>query len=210
MNAHRKVFPTLTTKEAVTLGRLVLVDEVPGNGESWFVARCFELLASPKLYRPTNKDGSPRAPIVAVESCADPEPRRGADGELVFRGHLGTVYCALNGRYVGRTNTSTLRLFNDGTVFSNRASGKIVSADQGEEYAIGQLVQRGAEPPQAGEDPLTWIRTWRERLTHSMRHRGNHRYVWSLLKRRRREVLDHLPSLPYPKAPDWKATQCDN
>jgi hypothetical protein len=30
--------------EAVELGRLVLLDDVPANGESWFIARAFELL----------------------------------------------------------------------------------------------------------------------------------------------------------------------
>lgn len=28
----------------VELGRFVLIDAVPGNGESWFLARCFEIL----------------------------------------------------------------------------------------------------------------------------------------------------------------------
>src|SRR5206468_753503 len=94
-NAHRAVFPTLASAEGLTLGRLVLLDEVPANGESWFVARCFERL----------RDRG----VVAVESCADPEPRTDAAGERVFRGHLGVVYQATNGRYRGRTRPSTLR-----------------------------------------------------------------------------------------------------
>jgi hypothetical protein len=80
MAAHRAVFPTLTIREAVTFGRLVLLDSVPGNGESWFIARCFELLRG--------------AGVVAVESCADPEPRTTASGGVVHRGHLGGVYMA--------------------------------------------------------------------------------------------------------------------
>jgi hypothetical protein len=44
MNAHCAVFPMLSIDQAATLGRIVLLDEVPGNGETWFVARCFELL----------------------------------------------------------------------------------------------------------------------------------------------------------------------
>ena len=112
MNAHRAVFPTLSPTEGVTLGRLVLLDGVPGNGESYFVARCFALLRA--------------AGIVAVESCADPEPRAARDGRRVHRGHVGTVYQSTNGRYVGKTNPATLRLLPDGTVFSNRSSGKVV------------------------------------------------------------------------------------
>lgn len=192
MNAHRFVFPTLTKDEAVTLGRLVLLDEVPGNGESWFIARCFELLRA---------DG-----IVAVESCADPQPRATVDGRLVFKGHLGTVYCATNGHYVGRTNDSTLRLFPDGTVFSNKSSGKVVRTEQGAAYSAGQLEAWGAERLQAGEDPKVWLRYWRSKLTRKMRHRGNHRYIWCLDRRRRREVLAK-PALPYPKSEEWLAAR---
>ncbi len=184
MNAHRAVFPTLTPKQAVTLGRLVLLDNVPGNGESWFVAQCFELLRA--------------RGIVAVESCADPQPRTTSSGELVFRGHLGIVYQATNGRYVGKTNDASLRLFPDGTVFSNRASGKVVQGDQGRAYAVDQLVAWGADTLRTDEDPLAWVRCWRAKLTRPMRHRGNHRYLWCLDKRRRREVMT-APALAYPK-----------
>ena len=78
MAAHDAVFPTLVIDQAVTLGRLVLLEEVPAMGESWFVARCFATLR--------------RRGVVAVESCSDPEPRTTAAGELVFRGHLAIVY----------------------------------------------------------------------------------------------------------------------
>ena len=78
MAAHDAVFPTLVIDQAVTLGRLVLLEEVPAMGESWFVARCFAKLR--------------RRGVVAVESCSDPEPRTTAAGELVFRGHLAIVY----------------------------------------------------------------------------------------------------------------------
>jgi hypothetical protein len=125
MAAHRAVFPSLTIREAVTLGRLVLLDAVPGNGESWFLARCFELLRA--------------VGVVAVESCADPEPRTTASGRLVLRGHVGTIYQATNGHYIGRTNPSTLRLLPDGTCYSNRTSGKLAQGDIGRRYAAAQL-----------------------------------------------------------------------
>jgi hypothetical protein len=191
MNAHRAVFPTLTPREAVTLGRLVLLDNVPGNGESWFIARCFDLLRA--------------RGIVAVESCADPQPRTAASGELVFRGHLGTVYCATNGRYVGRTNDATLRLFPDGTVLSNRAAGKLARGERGNAHPISQLERWGAAPLAEGEDPAAWLGCWRAQLTRPMRHRGNYRYLWCLDRRRRREVLA-APALPYPKKEGWQAS----
>lgn len=186
MNAHRKVFPTLDTDEAVTLGRFVLVDSVPGNGESYFIARCFDQLAA--------------RGIVGVESCSDPEPRQGLDGTLVHRGHIGTIYQATNGVYVGKTNHATLRLLPDGTVFNNRASGKACRGEQGRAYAVAQLVKWGATPPADGEPLKAWIRYWRPRITRKFRHRGNHRYVWSLDAKRAHEFISKYgPTRQYPK-----------
>lgn len=184
MNAHRAVFPSLTIEEAVTWGRLVLLDEVEGNAESFTGAACCRLLRA--------------AGVVAVETCADPEPRTDEHGRRVFRGHIGTVYQAMNMRHLGRTRPSTLRLFPDGTVFSNRAASKIAQGDVGRRYAAAQLERWGAEPLQPGEDALAWLRLWRPRLTRPMRHRGCLRYLWCLDRRRRSEVLA-APALPYPK-----------
>jgi hypothetical protein len=184
MNAHRAVFPTLAPDEGVTLGRLVLTESVPGNGESWFIARCFQLLRV--------------RGVVAVESCADPEPRDTSLGKRVFVGHLGIIYQATNGRYVGKTNPSTRHLLPDGTCFSNRAGGKIRNGERGKRYAARQLVKWGADPIEPGEDERDWLKFWVPRLTRSVRHRGNHRYLWCLDQRRRREVL-HATALPYPK-----------
>jgi hypothetical protein len=202
MNAHRAVWPTLTTKQAVTLGRLVLLDEVGGNGESWFVSRCFELLASPRLYRPTDKRGRPRTPIVGIESCSDPWPRVGLDGSVLFRGHLGIVYQATNGRYVGRTNDNTIRVFPDGTVLSNRSAGKLTRGERGDDHPVAQLEKWGADPLDPNEDAVAWLKRWRAQLTRPMRHRGNHRYLWCLDRRRRRDVLTAEP-LAYPKHEGW-------
>lgn len=190
MNAHRAVWPTLEIHEAVTLGRLVLRDEVPGNAESWFIGRCLEMLA--------------RRGIVGVESCADPQPRVRADGSRVHRGHLGIVYQATNGIFRGKTNPATLRLLPDGSVLNNRAQGKLVRGERGGELAITELVRWGARPPD-GEDVLAWLRQWREKLTRSMRHFGNLRYLWCLNPRRRTELLGYGPRLAYPKAESLKS-----
>lgn len=172
-NAHRKVFPTLTQREAVSLSRFVLVDSVPGNGESWFIARCFEVLRA--------------RGIVAIETCADPT-----------RGHVGTIYQATNGTHIGRTNPTKLSVFRDGEVFSDRAASKARCGERGREYAIGQLVRRGAPRPYYDENITEWLRYWRAELTTSVHHPGNYRYLWCLDRRRRREVMRFEP-LPYPK-----------
>lgn len=184
MNAHRAVFPSLTIEEAVTWGRLVLLDEVEGNAESLTGAACCRLLRA--------------AGVVAVETCADPEPRTDERGHRVFRGHIGTVYQALNMRHLGRTGPATLRLLPDGTVLSNRTAGKLVRGERGHARAVAQLVRWGADPLRSGDDALAWLRIWRSRLTRPMRHRGCLRYVLCLDRRRRREVLA-APALPYPK-----------
>jgi hypothetical protein len=189
MAAHRAVFGELTLHQGVTLGRLVLLDHVLGNGETWFLARCFALLRA--------------AGVVAVESCADPQPRPALDGTLTHRGHVGTIYqalssCGRSSRYVGRTNAASLRLLPDGTCWSNRAAGKVARREQGCDYAAAQLVRWGADPLREDEDALAWVRRWRDQLTRPMRHNGNHRYVWAINKRFSR-MFDHMPDYAYPK-----------
>lgn len=190
MAAHNKVFPTFTLEDALDLGRFVLLDSVPGNGESWFLARCFELLR--------------RSGVAAIESCADPEPRKLPNGTVLFPGHVGCIYQATNGRYVGRTNPASLRIFPDGTVFSNKSSGKIRHRLQGYQGSVAKLVKWGATPLRDDEDSAAWVERWRAVLTVGHRHQGNHRYVWALDKRRERELPGvggkvYGPLLPYPK-----------
>jgi hypothetical protein len=60
-------------RRALELGRFVLLDEVPGRAETWFLARVFEHAEAQGLR--------------GVVSFSDPVPRRGADGRVVFRGH---------------------------------------------------------------------------------------------------------------------------
>lgn len=187
MAALDKPFPTLTNKERVELGRFVLIDSVPGNGESWFLARCFEAM---------------RGRVVGVVSLADPEPRTSdVTGQRVFPGHVGCIYQATNGAYVGKSNPQSIRMFPDGTVFSNVSSGKIRQRKTGWRYAASQLEAWGASPfaDDATEDQrIAWLERWRAQLTRGVRHRGNHRYLWCLDRRRRREVL-RFPTFPYPK-----------
>lgn len=166
--------------ERVELGRFVLLDAVPANGESWFGARCFELLRA---------DG-----VDGVVSFSDPMPRRTAAGDVAFGGHVGTIYQALNATYLGQAAPRTIRLLPDGTVMSARALQKIRAGERGARYAVSQLVAAGAAAPDG--DHREWVRRELPRVTRTARHPGNHRYVWALDRRLRR----HLPeSKPYPK-----------
>lgn len=164
---------------AVELGRFVLLDEVPGNGESFFLGRCFDFLR--------------REDLVGVVSFSDPLPRRTLEGELVHRGHVGTIYQAFNGFYLGRGTPRTIRLLPDGSLLNERAIQKIRQGERGCSYASELLQRFGATPLRS--DPAAWLREWLPRLTRTIRHPGNHKYAWALDKSTRK----YLTSLPYPK-----------
>jgi hypothetical protein len=179
-----KVFP-FDFREGVELGRLVLLDEVPGNGESMFVAECFGALRGEGL--------------LGAVSFSDPVRRTTIDGRVTCPGHVGTIYQALNAVYVGRADGRILRILPDGTSFNHRTEQKISGREQGYNGAVRQLVAYGAEPPCAGEDLGSWRKLWISRLTRPLPHGGNHKYIWSLDRRIRRFLP---PGLPYPKQID--------
>lgn len=171
-------------EEAVELGRLVLLDEVPANGESWFIARAFEQLR--------------RRGFAGVLSFSDPVARSTATGDAVFPGHVGTIYQATNATYTGRATPRTLRVLQDGRVLSARALSKIRGRERGWQYAVDLLVVAGARPP--ADTTNAGLRRWLSievrRCTRALRHGGNHRYLFGLTPACRRR----LPaSLPYPK-----------
>jgi hypothetical protein len=176
------VFPG-DARSSVELGRFVLVDEVPGNGETWFLARCFEQLRA--------------AGLRGVVSFSDPFPRTRADGSTVFPGHIGTIYQAHNARFLGRGSPALLRLLPDGRLFSPRAISKIRNGERSRTYAIAELVAAGAAVPAADADLGAWLDAWLPELTRPMRHAGNYRYAWPLDMACARVLA---PSMPYPKA----------
>lgn len=176
-------FDGLGHTDGVELGRFVLLDRVPGNGETWFLARCFELLK--------------RAGIAGVVSYSDPCQRTLADGSIVFGGHLGTIYQAHNGLYLGRGTARTLNLLPDGTVFSDRAASKIRKRERGWAYAVDQLVAAGATPPADSSDLAAWLKAARSEVCRRQRHPGNHKYAWGLNRGVRRRLLSS--QLTYPK-----------
>jgi hypothetical protein len=61
------------------------------------------------------------------------------------------------------------------------------------------LIVNGADPPGSDdpEDLSQWLRVWKARLCHPLRHRGNHKYAWRLNHR-----VPLPPGRPYPKQVD--------
>ncbi len=178
--------------ESLVCLRFVLLDECPGNSESWFLARCFDALLA--------------AGVRGVVSFADPVPRRTASGALVMPGHVGTIYAATNAVYAGRATARTVKLLPDGTVFHDRAAQKIRRQEQGCEYAAAQLTALGAPRMRPGSDPALWLREALAAVgARNLRHRGAHRYVFRLgrNRREREQIKLGLPAQqPYPKQAD--------
>jgi hypothetical protein len=172
--------------EAVELGRLVLLDDVPANGESWFVAQAFVIL------RARNYTG--------VVSFADPVARSSVDGEVVKPGHLGLIYQASNALYAGLATARTLRLLPSGRVFSERTRSKIRGRERGWQHAVEQLVAAGARSPErtsVAADLHAWLKLELPRVTRTLKHGGNHKYLFPLNQQVRRHLYG--PWLPYPK-----------
>ena len=162
------------------LGRLVLLDDVEANGESWFVARCFESLA--------------REGFTGVVSFADPVPRSSSNGLVIFPGHIGTIYQALNAVFIGRSKPETKLLLPDGTALPARAVAKIKSGDRGWRYAVDRLVEHGADPPDG--DRVAWLARELPKVTRRQKHGGNLKYAWALTSAGKRAMPG---SKPYPK-----------
>ncbi len=172
------------TTEAVELGRFVLLDSVPGNGETWFLARAFRILEEEK------------PEIRAVLSYSDPIPRQSADGRLVLPGHVGTIYQAFNGRHVGRSKAASHVLDRDGRVVSPRALSKLRNDTKGAGYAYELLRAAGAPSRRALESSRDYVsRALVEGPFRRLRHPGNLAYVWAVgdaKKRTRRSFPNPL------------------
>jgi hypothetical protein len=175
-----RVFPG-DPNDSVELGRFVLLPEVLANGESWFLGRAFELL---------RRDG-----LRGVVSFSDPMRRTNVHGEEVFGGHIGGIYQAHNGVYLGRTKPEGLKLLPNGQALSGRMRSKIRNVERGWVAAVAKLVALGAPELAVGADPAEWLRSVEAQLCRTVRHPGNHRYGWALTGNGRRS--------PAPPAALW-------
>ena len=178
-------FPGFEAGEGVELGRFVLLDDVPGNGETWFLARGFELLkrAKPELR--------------GVLSYSDPVPRRDESGAVILPGHVGTIYQAHNARYMGRSCSRTQLIDRQGRIMSARALSKVRLRESGFDYALAQVIEATGIKPKRGECMSAYVTRATAQLRR-VRHPGNHAYIWSLDRRVRLEANHDL----YPKRAD--------
>lgn len=179
------------TRQAVELGRFVLLDDVGANAETWFLSRAFSAL----------RDAKPD--VEAVLSYSDPIRRRAADGSLVLPGHVGTIYQAHNARHVGRSKACTHWIDQTGRIVSPRALSKLRNETKGADYAYELLLAAGAPERRPLEDSRAYVaRALEAGPFRRFRHPGNLAYVWAVgSKSERRRTARGFPSpLPYPKA----------
>ncbi|HLL66439.1 MAG TPA: hypothetical protein VK453_11920 [Micromonosporaceae bacterium] len=177
------LIPYTTSTE---LSRMILLDPVPGNAESWFLARVFRHAAA--------------VGIRGVVAFSDPVPRR-RHGTLIMPGHVGWCYQGHNAAYLGRATARRLVMLPDGTSLPARAIAKLTGGERGWRGVVARLVRLGAPPPVDGEPPGRWLVRALDAIgAVTVRHPGNHRYGWQL--RRGRDARLALPVLPYPKAID--------
>ncbi len=160
-------FPTLTPREGVELGRFVLDDTLAANAESWAIARMNRLL----------KQALPD--VTGVIAYCDPIERRDVCGQLVKRGHIGTIYRATNAAYRGRSSSRTLWLTPAGESVTDRLLSKIRLGEQGEAYAMNRLRAAGADSRMLGEDGSQYVaRLKASGWLRPQRHPGNFVFTW--------------------------------
>lgn len=180
-----KYFEGLAPNSGTVLARLVLLDKVAANAESWFVARAFRLVREHKQ-------------IEGVLSYSDPVERVDVDGNVVKRGHVGTVYQALNASYRGRSRAQAMVFSRDGRVVDQRTLSKLRNDESGAGYAYDQLRSVGAPDRQPLEAGRAYVaRALAEGSFRTVQHPGNHTYTWWLGDARRRPQWDQQA---YPKA----------
>ncbi|MBM0206657.1 hypothetical protein JNW90_29330 [Micromonospora sp. STR1s_5] len=175
--------------ESRELSKLVLLDEVPANAETWAVTQAFNHAAEEHHLR-------------GVVAFSDPNPQllHHPDGTttVAMPGHLGIVYQALNAAYCKTTKADRFIHLPDGTMMHPRALAKIRNGEQGRWGVVARLVDLGAQPPD-GEPDTAWLTAELARLgATTEQHEGKHRYVFRVGPDRDRVTIG-MPTAPYPK-----------
>lgn len=191
---NNRVIPRWTglhRDHGVELGRFVLLDEVEGNGETWFLGQAFQALRA-------------ELPQVrAVLSYSDPVRRRSGSGHLITPGHVGTIYQAFNGIHVGRSKPRALLLNQEGRVIPERTISKLKKGGKGEEYAYRLFQEMGAPRRAWMEEREVYLnRALPFVVGRRILHPGNLAYLWAIGAplERKRTARGFPPPLPYPKA----------
>ncbi len=164
------------------LSRLVLLDGVGFNGETWFLARCTQMLRTHKPH------------IRAVVSMADPMERTDLEGRVVKRAHHGGIYRAFNARLVGRSSPRSHWMTSSGEFVPLRTLSKIRIGEKGQRAGVAMLQSFGAPPPLPQESGAAYVTRalGQEGLFRKVRHPGNLVFVWGTCRRATRRIDKHI------------------
>lgn len=163
-----KYAPGLDPSLGVELSRLVLLDQVEGNAESWFVRRALTLLARAK------------PEVRVVISYSDPCVRRRLDGSALLPGHTGGIYQALGARYFGRSSAAYKVIGPDGQNVCDRSKNKLANLEVGGNGFYERFLAMGAPRIRPGEGTRAYVeRALAEGPFRRFKHPGNHAYGWS-------------------------------
>lgn len=170
---------------ACDLGRFVLLDEVAGNGESYFLARSMRLLRR-------EKQG-----IITVLSYADPVRRMDSYGAVIMPGHVGGIY--RGARYIGRSSKRTDLALPSGRILSPRTVSKLRNGERGAEAAERRILDAGAPRRAALQEYASWLSDLEAQgfLTRR-RHPGCHIFQFPLTRAARRSAAT-VPALEPPQ-----------
>ncbi len=178
-------------RDGAELNRFVLLDWVPANAESWFLAEAFRCL---------------RAHKPAIEACiayADPVAVRVGDA-LVKPGHVGTIYQASNAAYAGLSSPETYWVAASGQIVTRRLVSKLRNDEVGAAYAYRTLRRLGAPGRLPGESDWAWVTRVLDEsgVFRRWRHPGKHVYAFGLGAKRQRQAMRQRVAcgLAYPKA----------
>lgn len=175
--------------KSLDLGRFVLLPELEGNAETFFLRRALWGLAQDK----------PEYDLVI--SMSDPMSYRTRDGEVISPGHYGGIYVGAGLRHVGRSRPEKRRLAQNGRIVNGRTLSKIRKpTESGHDGAVETLISLGAPPPEDGESGAAYVaRALRSGAFCDVDHPGNLVYAAPVSARYARIVNARLlPALPPP------------
>lgn len=175
--------------KSLDLGRFVLLPDLEGNAETFFLRRALWGLAQDK----------PEYDLVI--SMSDPMSYRTKDGEVISPGHYGGIYVGAGLRHVGRSRPEKRRLAQNGRIVNGRTLAKIRKpSESGHDGAVETLISLGAPPPEEGEDGAAYVaRALSSGAFCDVNHPGNLVYAVPVSARYARLVNARLlPALPPP------------
>lgn len=203
--SNNRTIPKWTGQDfsrGVILSRLTMLDDVPGNAETFFLSRAVEQLQQVKRTAPDER-GRTRPLHRAIVSFSDPVKRIRANGEVVMPGHFGGIYQALSMEFGGRSTGRKVWMNPAGELLNERSLSKVRNEERGFEGVMRYLEQCGADPRRPGEVPRAWLdRVLKQKDGPFIQdyHPGNYVYVWALDREAKKIATATLGEhLPYPK-----------